>query len=151
MIGRSLSELHVELLLHGLVFLFLGLILVSLWLLLADNFDGLVQEPVNLLSHLLPLIFSGHLLTRLGFFDKVLEIHVFISWELSLLPLSLAPILRQSLPIEVFWPLAQVESKLEPHVGWKSDEVIQVIRSEDSSDMSVGADVDGPYLVASVD
>lgn len=68
-----------------------------------------------------------------------------------MLTLSLAPILRQSLPIEVFWPLAEVEGKLEPHISWESDEVIKVIRREHTSHMSVGTDVDGPYLVRTID
>ena len=68
-----------------------------------------------------------------------------------MLTLSLAPILRQSLPIEVFWPFAEVESKLEPHISWESDEVIKVIRREHTSHMSVGTDVDGPYLVRTID
>jgi hypothetical protein len=38
-------------------------------LLFTHDWHGFVQEAIDLLSHLLSLIFSGHLLARLRFFD----------------------------------------------------------------------------------
>jgi|APSaa5957512535_1039671.scaffolds.fasta_scaffold72584_2 hypothetical protein len=55
------------------------------------------------------------------------------------------------LPIEVFWPLSQVKSKLKAHICWQSYEIIKIIGSEDSSNVSVGTNVDGSDLVASID
>jgi len=53
--------------------------------------------------------------------------------------------------VEVFWPLYEVESELESHVSWQSDEVIKVIRCENTSHMGVGAQIDGSYLIATLD
>jgi hypothetical protein len=57
----------------------------------------------------------------------------------------------QCLPIEIFWPFAKIESKLEAHVCWQSYEIVEIVRSEDSSNVSVGANVDRSDLVASID
>jgi hypothetical protein len=57
----------------------------------------------------------------------------------------------QCLPIEIFWPFAEIESKLEAHVSWQSYEIVEIVGSEDSSNVSVGANVDRSDLVASID
>ena len=57
----------------------------------------------------------------------------------------------QCLPIEIFWPFAEIESKLEAHVCWQSYEIVEIVGSEDSSNVSVGANVDRSDLVASID
>ena len=57
----------------------------------------------------------------------------------------------QCLPIEIFWPFGQIKSKLEAHVCWQSNEIIEIVRSEDSSNVCVGTNVDRSDLVASID
>jgi hypothetical protein len=57
----------------------------------------------------------------------------------------------QALPVEGVWPLGEIKLKFEPQVSWERDEIIEIIGSEDSSDMGVGADIDGPDLVAALD
>jgi len=54
------------------------------------------------------------------------------------------------LPIEVLWPLFQLERKFVPHVCGEGHEVVEVVGREDSSDVGVGANVNRSYLVAAI-
>lgn len=57
----------------------------------------------------------------------------------------------QCLPIEIFWPFGKIESKLEAHVSWQSYEIVEIVGGEDSTNVSVGANVDRSDLVAAID
>ena len=64
--------------------------------------------------------------------------------------LSIGPILWEGLPVEVLRPFGEIKCELESHVGGESNEIIQVVRREDTSDMGVGANIEGSDLVAAV-
>ena len=64
-----------------------------------------IKETLNLLSHLVSrLISCGLLSTLLLLADKIPNIHVLVAWKFTLRALSLGPILRQLLPVEVLRP-----------------------------------------------
>lgn len=53
--------------------------------------------------------------------------------------LVLIEIPRKLEPCEEFWPSVNLELELEPQIGRQSDEVIEVVRCEDTTDYAVGA------------
>jgi hypothetical protein len=64
-----------------------------------------IKETLNLLSHLVSRLISCELLsTLLLLADKIPNIHVLITWKFTTRALSLGPILRQLLPVEVLGP-----------------------------------------------
>jgi len=150
MISRTGIELHVKLSLHLLVLLFSDFrCIIFLFILTKEWLAGLAEEPVNFTAHLLSKVLPLHFFLAV---DKILKIHILVTWELSVCTLALRPVTRERLPIEVLRPPFKLESKLESHVSWQSHTVfIEIIGGENASNMSVRTNCDRSNLVAALD
>ena len=150
MIRGTSIKLHVELSLHFFVLLLPDFrCVIFLFILTKQRLVGLAKEPVNLISHLLSEILALHLLLAV---DQILEIHIFVAWELSVCTLALRPVARESLPIKVLPPSLKLESELESHVSWQGHAIlVEVVGGENAPDMSIGANGDRSNLVATFD
>ena len=151
MVSRALVELHIKVSLHFFVLGLLLLITVDVFRLFHRHVLVSTNDLIDFSSHLEALLFLRSLVSRLFSLDQVLEVHVFITYVLPLLVLATGPVLRKGLPVEVLRPLCEIEGELVSHVSWQSHEVVKVIRSVDTSQVSVGAHVERPYLIAAID